>query len=308
MRVTRIELRDFRNYEAAEVDLRGRASPSWPARTAPARPTCSRPSTSAAPRASPRTSNERELVRRGGDGVARVVLDLTGDDGEHRHRGRLPARRGEAPARRRQPRGQPVGRRRASTRERLPPGAARARQGRARGPPRSSRPGRRRALAEPRGDAQRLLARARAAQRPAWRGSGPGLAGPAALDAWDAELARARDRADGGSRGGRRRPPAAVQPTSPRSSACPARPSCATGRAPTASRRRRARRRAGGAPPGGPRARLHRPRSAPRRAPAAARRRRRCARTARRGSSGPRCSRSCSPSARCWPTAAPARR
>ena len=33
---------------------------------------------------SPRTSNERELVRRGGDGVARVVLDLAGDDGEHR--------------------------------------------------------------------------------------------------------------------------------------------------------------------------------------------------------------------------------
>ncbi len=33
---------------------------------------------------SPRTSNERELVRRGGEGVARVVLDLVADDGEHR--------------------------------------------------------------------------------------------------------------------------------------------------------------------------------------------------------------------------------
>jgi DNA replication and repair protein RecF len=33
---------------------------------------------------SPRTSNERELVRRGGEGVARVVLDLAGEDGDHR--------------------------------------------------------------------------------------------------------------------------------------------------------------------------------------------------------------------------------
>src|SRR4029079_15803438 len=33
---------------------------------------------------SPRTSNERELVRRGGEGVARVVLDLEAEDGGHR--------------------------------------------------------------------------------------------------------------------------------------------------------------------------------------------------------------------------------
>src|SRR5919112_6160085 len=83
MRVTRIQLRDFRNYEAAEVELSEGltvvAGPNGAGKTnlleaiyfgCTAR--------------SPRTSSERELVRRGGDGVARVVLDLAGDDGEHR--------------------------------------------------------------------------------------------------------------------------------------------------------------------------------------------------------------------------------
>jgi DNA replication and repair protein RecF len=79
----RIQLRDFRNYEAAEVGLAGGltvvAGPNGAGKTnllealyfgCTAR--------------SPRTSNERELVRRGGDGVARVVLDLEGEDGDHR--------------------------------------------------------------------------------------------------------------------------------------------------------------------------------------------------------------------------------
>src|SRR5215213_5095479 len=83
MRVTRIGLRDFRNYESAEVELSEGltvvAGPNGAGKTnllealyfgCTAR--------------SPRTSNERELVRRGGEGVARVVLDLVGDDGEHR--------------------------------------------------------------------------------------------------------------------------------------------------------------------------------------------------------------------------------
>src|SRR5918998_3682656 len=83
MRVKRISLRDFRNYEAAEVELAEGltvvAGPNGSGKTnlleaiyfgCTAR--------------SPRTSNERELVRRGGEGVARVVLDLSGDDGEHR--------------------------------------------------------------------------------------------------------------------------------------------------------------------------------------------------------------------------------
>src|SRR5918911_489673 len=83
MRVRRIRLRDFRNYEAAEVELADGltvvAGPNGAGKTnlleavyfgCTAR--------------SPRTSNERELLRRGGEGVARVVLDLVGDDGEHR--------------------------------------------------------------------------------------------------------------------------------------------------------------------------------------------------------------------------------
>jgi DNA replication and repair protein RecF len=83
VRVTRIHLRDFRNYAAAEAEVGAGltvvAGPNGAGKTnllealffgCTAR--------------SPRTSNERELVRRGGDGVARVVLDLAGDDGEHR--------------------------------------------------------------------------------------------------------------------------------------------------------------------------------------------------------------------------------
>ena len=83
MRVQRIQLRDFRNYEAAEVELANGltviAGPNGAGKTnllealyfgCTAR--------------SPRTSNERELVRRGGEGVARVVLELEGEDGEHR--------------------------------------------------------------------------------------------------------------------------------------------------------------------------------------------------------------------------------
>ena len=83
MRARRIQLRDFRNYEAAEVELAGGltviAGPNGAGKTnlleavyfgCTAR--------------SPRTSNERELVRRGGEGVARVVLDLEGEDGAHR--------------------------------------------------------------------------------------------------------------------------------------------------------------------------------------------------------------------------------
>jgi DNA replication and repair protein RecF len=83
VRVRRIQLRDFRNYAAAEVELAAGltviAGPNGAGKTnlleavyfgCTAR--------------SPRTSNERELVRRGGEGVARIVVDLEGDDGDHR--------------------------------------------------------------------------------------------------------------------------------------------------------------------------------------------------------------------------------
>jgi DNA replication and repair protein RecF len=83
VRVRRIQLRDFRNYAAAEVELAAGltviAGPNGAGKTnlleaiyfgCTAR--------------SPRTSNERELVRRGGEAVARIVVDLQGDDGDHR--------------------------------------------------------------------------------------------------------------------------------------------------------------------------------------------------------------------------------
>jgi DNA replication and repair protein RecF len=82
VRVTRLQLRDFRNYEAAELELPAGltvvAGPNGAGKTnlleglyfgCTAR--------------SPRTSNERELVRRGG-AVARVVVDTRDEDGAHR--------------------------------------------------------------------------------------------------------------------------------------------------------------------------------------------------------------------------------
>ena len=82
MVATRIELRDFRNYEHAELELgEGRtvvAGPNGAGKTnlleglyfgCAAR--------------SPRTSNERELVRRGAE-VTRVVLDTVDAEGAHR--------------------------------------------------------------------------------------------------------------------------------------------------------------------------------------------------------------------------------
>jgi DNA replication and repair protein RecF len=82
VRVTRLQLRDFRNYEAAELELPAGlsvvAGPNGAGKTnllealyfgCTAR--------------SPRTSNERELVRLGG-AVARVVVDTHDDEGAHR--------------------------------------------------------------------------------------------------------------------------------------------------------------------------------------------------------------------------------
>jgi DNA replication and repair protein RecF len=82
VRVTRLHLRDFRNYEAAELELPPGltlvAGPNGAGKTnlleglyfgCTAR--------------SPRTSNERELVRRGGS-VVRAVVDTCDEDGAHR--------------------------------------------------------------------------------------------------------------------------------------------------------------------------------------------------------------------------------
>jgi DNA replication and repair protein RecF len=82
MRVTRLQLRDFRNYEAAELELPAGltvvAGPNGAGKTNLLEGVyfgCTG--------RSPRTSTERELVRRGA-AVARVVVDTRDDEGEHR--------------------------------------------------------------------------------------------------------------------------------------------------------------------------------------------------------------------------------
>jgi DNA replication and repair protein RecF len=83
VRVKRIQLRDFRNYEAADVPLADGLTVVAGANGAGKTNLLEALYFGCTAR-SPRTSNERELVRRGGDGVARVVLELADDDGEHR--------------------------------------------------------------------------------------------------------------------------------------------------------------------------------------------------------------------------------
>jgi DNA replication and repair protein RecF len=82
MRVTRLELRDFRNYEAAELELPAGltvvAGPNGAGKT-----NLLEGLYFGCTGRSPRTSNERELVRRGA-AVARVVVDTRDDEGEHR--------------------------------------------------------------------------------------------------------------------------------------------------------------------------------------------------------------------------------
>ena len=116
------------------------------------------------------------------------------------------------------------------------------------------------------------------------------------------------DRADGGPGRGRRRPPGAVRAARRASSGCRARPSCATGRGraprtPPGSRPSSAERRQADLERGFTAHGPHRDELA-----AEARRRASCAPTARRASSGSPCWRSCSPSASCSPPAAAARR
>jgi DNA replication and repair protein RecF len=80
--VTRLELRDFRNYEAAELELPAGLTvvvgPNGAGKTNLLEAVyfgCTG--------GSPRTSNERELVRRGAS-VARVVVDTRDDEAAHR--------------------------------------------------------------------------------------------------------------------------------------------------------------------------------------------------------------------------------
>jgi DNA replication and repair protein RecF len=82
MRVDRAELRDFRNYARAEIAL----SPSLTVVSGPngaGKTNLLEAVYFGCTARSPRTTNERELVRRGED-VARVTLDTSGVDGGHR--------------------------------------------------------------------------------------------------------------------------------------------------------------------------------------------------------------------------------
>jgi DNA replication and repair protein RecF len=82
VRVTRLQLRDFRNYEAAELELPAGltvvAGPNGAGKT-----NLLEALYFGCTGRSPRTSNERELVRRGA-GVARVVVDTRDEEGDHR--------------------------------------------------------------------------------------------------------------------------------------------------------------------------------------------------------------------------------
>ena len=194
--------------------------------------------------------------------------------------------RAEAAARRRRA-GRAADRRRgAPAGVRLPARPARARHGRAGAAPRAPRPGRRRAVAGARGDAPRLRAGARPAQRAASPRSAPAApaaarcrpgtpSSPATAIALMADRAAAVERAAPALRRARRR-----------ARASPATPSCATARA---RRPRRAEELAAELAERldvRPRARLHRPRAAPRRPRAARATAASCAPTARGASSG----------------------
>jgi DNA replication and repair protein RecF len=79
--VTRVSLRDFRNYERAEVDL-GDGLTVVSGSNGAGKTNLLEAIYFGCTVRSPRTSNERELVRRGAV-VARVTLGLAGADGDH---------------------------------------------------------------------------------------------------------------------------------------------------------------------------------------------------------------------------------
>ena len=93
MRIAHLQVRDFRNYGRADVDLAERLTVVAGSNGAGKTNLLEALYFGATGR-SPRTANERELVRRGGEGVARVVLDT--DDGEATHRIEVGFRPGES--------------------------------------------------------------------------------------------------------------------------------------------------------------------------------------------------------------------
>jgi DNA replication and repair protein RecF len=184
---TRIELRDFRNYELAELDLP-------PGLTVVAGPNGAGKTNllealyfSCTAR-SPRTSNERELVRRGAS-VTRVVLDTAGEDAVHRIE--VGFEPGEA--KRVRVDGSPVDSLSASEARPLASVFLPERLELVKGAP----AGRRAhldqvvaALWPARAETRASYSRALAQRNALIARIRAGAAGPAALDAWDAELAR----------------------------------------------------------------------------------------------------------------------
>ena len=203
MHVTRLSLRDFRNYEELELDLPpGLAVVAGP--NGAGKTNLLEALYFGCTGRSPRTSNERELVRRG-TGVTRVVVETRDDEASHRievgfepgeaKRLRLDGSAVDSlsttearplvsvfmPERLELVKGAPAGRRAHLDQVVAALWPARA----------QTRADYSRALAQ----RNALLARIRA-----------GASGPGALDAWDAELARQGIALDGGSPGGGRRP------------------------------------------------------------------------------------------------------
>jgi DNA replication and repair protein RecF len=187
VRVTRLELRDFRNYESAELDMpAGLAVVVGP--NGAGKTNLLEAVYFGCTGASPRTSNERELVRRGA-AVARVVIDTRDDEASHR----LEAGFEPGQAKRLRVDGNPVASLAALDArplvsvflpERLElvkgaPSARRAHLDQVVAALWPARAGGRAAYSRALAQRNALLGRIRAR-----------AAGPAALDAWDAELAR----------------------------------------------------------------------------------------------------------------------
>ena len=96
MRVTRLSLRDFRSYEAAELRL-GPGLTVIPGRNGAGKTNLLEALYFACTGRSCRTANEREVVRFGAE-LTRLELEAEDDRGRHAVTRRLPARRAEAPA------------------------------------------------------------------------------------------------------------------------------------------------------------------------------------------------------------------
>src|SRR5215207_8208695 len=186
--VVRIQLREFRNYESAEVELAPGLTVVTGANGAGKTNLLEALYFGCTGR-SPRTSNERELVRRGGEGVARVVIDLADADAAHRievgfHPGEAKHMRVD---------GSPVDSLATAEARPLVSVFLPERLELVKGPPAGRRAHLDRlvaALWPSRADTRAAYSRALAQRNALVARVRAGAAGPAALDAWDAELAR----------------------------------------------------------------------------------------------------------------------